>query len=200
MFDWLTGVVEQAGYLGLAFLMLIENVFPPIPSELIMPLGGYLAHEGRLNAAVVVLAGSVGSLAGTYLWYFGARHLDRQKIYGLIDRHGWWLTLSRQDMKSAEDWFESHQGRAVFFGRMVPGVRTLISVPAGFAGMPRWRFLVLSLAGTVIWVGLLTGAGYVLGTQYEKVSGWINPVTNVLLGAVVVYYLQRLIRGKGRSR
>ncbi|MGB3244568.1 MAG: DedA family protein, partial [Sulfitobacter sp.] len=161
MFDWLTGVVEQSGYLGLAFLMLIENVFPPIPSELIMPLGGYLAHEGRLNAAVVVLAGSVGSLAGTYLWYFGARHLDRQKIYGLIDRHGWWLTLSRQDMKSAEDWFESHQGRAVFFGRMVPGVRTLISVPAGFAGMPRWRFLVLSLAGTVIWVGLLTGAGYV---------------------------------------
>ena len=163
-----------------------------------MPLGGYLSQQGSLNIILVVIAGSIGSLLGTYLWYAGARRLNREKVYDIIDRHGWWLTLSREGMEKAEEWFRRHQGAAVFWGRMVPGVRTLISVPAGFAEMPPLRFAVLSLAGTIVWVSFLTGAGYLLGSQYDRVSGWINPVTNVLLGGMLLLYVIRLIRGKGR--
>ncbi|SFE84610.1 membrane protein DedA, SNARE-associated domain [Sulfitobacter brevis] len=199
MFDWLAGIVEQGGYVAIAFLMLLENVFPPIPSELIMPLGGYLAQQGTLNPVLVVIAGSIGSLAGTTLWYYGARKLNRDRVYALIDRHGWWLTVTREGMEKAEERFKRHQGAAVFWGRMLPAIRTLISVPAGFARMSLWRFLALSMAGTIIWVSLLTAAGYLLGTQYDKVSGWINPVTNVLFGALAVLYVVRLLRGKGRK-
>ena len=200
MFDWLVGVVEQGGYFGIALLMFLENVFPPIPSELIMPMGGYLAHQDRLNPVLVVLAGSLGSLAGLYLWYWLARQLNREKVYDLIDRYGRWLTLSEEGIEKAEKRFKRHAGFAVFFGRMIPGIRTLISVPAGFAQMPLGRFLALSLAGTVIWVSGLTALGYVLGSQYEKVSGWLNPVTNVLFAGIVVLYVIRLLRGKGQRK
>ena len=199
MFDWLVGVVEQGGYFGIALLMFLENVFPPIPSELIMPLGGYLAHQDRLNPVLVVISGSIGSLAGVYLWYWLAMQLNRDKVYDLIDRHGRWLTLSEESLKKAEERFKRHQGFAVFFGRMIPAIRTLISVPAGFAKMPLGRFLALSVAGTVIWVSGLTALGYVLGSQYERVSGWLNPVTNVIFGAIVLLYVVRLFRGKGRK-
>jgi len=198
MFDWLANVIEQGGYLGIAFLMLIENVFPPIPSELIMPLAGYLVHEGKLDPVLVVISGSLGSLAGTSLWYFAALRLNRDRVFDLIDRHGWWLTLTRDGLKKAEDRFRRHEGLSVFAGRMLPAIRTLISVPAGFAHMPKRRFLLLSLAGTLIWVSLLTLAGYLLGSQYDKVAGWMNPVTNVLFGALVLVYVIRLVRGKGQ--
>ncbi|MCL3883282.1 DedA family protein [Marivita sp. GX14005] len=198
MFDWLTGIVEAGGYLGIAFLMLLENVFPPIPSEIIMPLGGYLSQTGELNPILTVIAGSIGTLAGTWLWYFAAQKLSRDRIYAFVEKHGWWLTLTTESLEKAEDKFKRHEDSAVFWGRMVPAIRTVISVPAGFANMPLMRFLVISLAGTAIWTSFLTGAGYILGTQYEKVSGWLNPVTNVILIAIVGLYVLRLIRGKGR--
>lgn len=198
MFDWLTGMVEQGGYLGIALLMLVENVFPPIPSELIMPLGGYLVQQGKLDPVLVVISGSIGSLAGTSLWYLAARRLDRARFHELVDRHGRWFTVDREGMEKAERRFERHEGLAVFAGRMLPAIRTLISVPAGFARMSPWRFLALSAAGTVIWVSGLTALGYALGSQYEKVSDWLDPVTTLLFAGVAVVYVVRLLRGKGR--
>ncbi len=194
MFDWITGIIEASGAAGIAFLMLFENVFPPIPSELVMPLAGYLVYDGRLGFLLVVLAGTLGSVVGAWLWYALARKLGRQRLHDFIARHGKWLTIGTDDLDRAEHWFEAHQGRAVFFGRLIPGIRTLISVPAGFVEMPQTRFIALTLAGSLLWVTFLTSAGLALGTQYERVQSWLNPVSTGILIAIVTLYLFRLIR------
>ncbi|MCR8827614.1 DedA family protein [Pseudosulfitobacter koreensis] len=197
MFDWITGLISQTGLIGIFLLMLGENVFPPIPSEVIMPLGGFLVEQGEMTMFGAVVAGSLGSLLGTTLWYWAAVRLGADRIRRLIVKHGRWLTLSETDYDRALGWFDRHGDMAILIGRMIPGVRTLISVPAGLAGMPLARFLFLSLIGSVLWVCLLTGAGYALGSQFELVSEWLNPVTNILLGGLLVLYVYRLFKKKG---
>lgn len=197
MFDWITGLIAQSGLAGIFLLMLGENVFPPIPSEVIMPLGGFLVHEGTLSMTGVIVVGSLGSLLGTTLWYWAAQALGEARMRRLINRHGRWLTLSEADFDRARDWFHRHGNWAVLIGRMIPGVRTLISVPAGLTNMPLARFLGLSFVGSVLWVSLLTVAGYALGNQFARVSEWVNPVTNLLLGGLLALYLYRLIAHKG---
>src|SRR3546814_87088 len=141
MFDWITGLVEDGGYLGIATLMLAENLFPPIPSELIMPLAGFAAARGDLNILLVVASGAAGSLLGAVFWYAIGCWLGRERLKRWAGRHGRWLTLAPDDIDKACAWFDRHSAKAVFFGRLVPAVRTLISVPAGIAGMGRRRFL-----------------------------------------------------------
>lgn len=192
MFEWITGFIEQSGYLGIAILMFVENVFPPIPSELIMPLGGFSASEGELNIFLVILSGSIGSVAGAALWYYIGKWIGLERLKGWTSKHGRLLTLSSEEVDQANDWFERHGGKAVFLGRLIPTVRTLISVPAGFAKMPLGRFLVYSTAGTVLWIGTLAGAGYLLGGQYEQISRFLNPASNVVVGMIVLYYLYRV--------
>lgn len=198
MFDWITGLIESTGYLGIALLMLLENVFPPIPSELIMPFAGFAAARGDLSLILVILAGTVGSVAGALLWYFVGRWLGGDRIKRFAARHGRWLTLSPDEVDRAQDFFNRHCGKAVVIGRLVPGVRTLISVPAGIVGMGMTRFLLYSTLGTAVWTALLAGAGYLLESGYEQVSGWLNPVTNVILGAAVLWYLYRVVTFKPR--
>jgi len=192
MFDWITGFIEQSGYPGIALLMLLENVFPPIPSELIMPLAGYAATQGRLNILLVVAAGSLGSVAGALLWYCVGRWLGCERVRRFAGRHGRWLTVTAAEVDHARDWFRRHCGKAVFIGRLVPAIRTLISIPAGIAEMGLVRFLIYTVAGTVLWTGALAGAGYLLGAQYQQVSSWLNPASNVILGALVLWYVYRV--------
>ena len=193
MFDWIVSLVESTGYLGVAFLMFAENVFPPIPSELIMPLAGFSAARGEMNIVAVVLSGTAGSLAGLSLWYYAGRRLGIARLKALSARHGRWLTLSPGDVDRANDWFHRHGPAAVFFGRLVPAVRTLISVPAGVSGMGLAPFLAWSAAGTLIWSSLLAGAGYLLEGQYERVAAYLDPVSNVVAGLLVAYYLWRVV-------
>ncbi|ASM72936.1 MULTISPECIES: DedA family protein [Roseobacteraceae] len=197
MFDWITGLISQSGLPGIFLLMLGENMFPPIPSEVIMPLGGFLVEKGELTMPGVIIAGSLGSLLGTTLWYWAAVRLGDQRMRDLIVNYGRWLTMSEADYDRARDWFERHGNLAVLIGRMIPGVRTLISVPAGLTGMPITRFLALSLVGSVIWVALLTAAGYALGSQFALVSDWINPVSNLLFAGLAIVYVYRLFTHKG---
>ena len=199
MFDWITGLLDQLGVAAVAFLMLAENVFPPIPSEVIMPLAGFLVFQGKMNLVAVVIAGSLGSLLGTYLWYIVARKIGQKRVRRLAARHGRWLTVSLEDLDRASDWFERHGRAAVVLGRMVPGIRTVISVPAGLTGMKHAPFLLYSLLGTAIWTAFLTGMGYLLGSQYDKVSEWLNPVTTVIIVGALLLYVYRLIAGKGTS-
>ncbi len=131
MFDWLTGWINETGYVGIAGLMFLENLFPPIPSELIMPLSGYAASHGKLTMPGIVAAGSLGSLAGALFWYGVGRWLGGARIRAFAARHGAWLTMSPDDVDKANRWFCRHGGIAVFIGRLVPAVRTFISVPAG---------------------------------------------------------------------
>ncbi|CAM4186044.1 DedA family protein [Palleronia rufa] len=192
MFDWISGIVDQMGYLGIAFLMFAENVFPPIPSELIMPLAGFNAARGDMTLVGVLIAGTVGAVAGALIWYWIGLKIGARRIRRLAARHGRWLTVSPDEFNTAEDWFDRHGGAAVFFGRLVPTVRTFISVPAGLVPMPLGRFLAYSTAGTLGWNLILTGAGYLLNSQYEKVQVWLNPISTAVVVGIVGVYIWRV--------
>ena len=193
MASWIEGVVQSTGVFGIALLMLLENVFPPIPSELIMPLAGYAAAQGDANIALVILAGTIGSIAGAFFWYGIGRWIGEERLKGIADRYGRWLTLTSDDVAKADDWFDQHGHKAVLVGRVMPTVRTLISVPAGVSEM-RWStFLIYSGIGTAIWTTLLGLLGYWLGSKYEAVIAWLDPVSLAVLGLLVVIYLYRVV-------
>jgi membrane protein DedA with SNARE-associated domain len=198
MFDWIVGWVESGGYVAIALLMLLENVFPPIPSELIMPLAGFSASKGNLNIVGVVTAGTAGSLAGAFFWYWIGRAVGADRVKEFARRHGRWLTLSPGEIDRARAVFDRHRASALFLGRLIPTVRTLISLPAGVNRLPIVVFTIWTLLGTALWTSLLAGAGYLLQSQYERVSGWVNPVSNVVLAALVGWYLYRVIRFRPR--
>jgi membrane protein DedA with SNARE-associated domain len=193
MFDWITGFVARSSYVGVLLLMLAENVVPPIPSELIMPLAGFTAARGQLSLLLVVVAGTVGPLLGAVLWYYVGRRFGSERLKHLAARHGRWLTLSPADVDRADAWFGRHGTRAVFFGRLIPTVRTLISVPAGIASMPLPSFLAWSTLGTGLWTTLLTGAGYLLQSQYSRVATYLNPVSTIVVVLIAAWYLYRVV-------
>lgn len=193
MASWIETVVNGMGPIGIALLMFLENVFPPIPSELIMPLAGSAAARGEASIVLVIVAGSIGSLAGATLWYYVGLWFGEDRLKRFAARHGRFLTLTPKEIDQADDWFDRHGAKAVFFGRLMPTVRTLISVPAGLSEMSLARFLLYSAAGTAIWTTLLGLAGYWLGEKYEEVEAWLNPVSNVILGLIVAFYLYRVV-------
>lgn len=193
MLGWIADIISGMGYFGVVLLMFLENIFPPIPSEIIMPLAGFTAARDGMTLVGVILAGMLGSLLGALPWYFAGRLFGEERLKAWTDRHGRWLTLSSGEVDKALDWFERHGGAAVFFGRLVPTVRTLISVPAGLACMNLARFLIYSAAGTLLWSGLLAFAGYLLQGQYHKVSDYVGPVSTAVIVLIVVTYLYRVI-------
>jgi len=194
MFDQILKLLEQAGYLGIAALMFLENVFPPIPSELIMPMAGFEAARGDKSLPLVIAAGYVGSMLGALFWYYVGKWIGADRLKGWAARHGRWLTLKPKEVDRVDAWFDRHCAKAVFFGRLLPAIRTLISVPAGVFGMSLPRFLFFSSLGTLLWTGVLAGLGYILEGQYEKVSAYLNPVSNVIVGAIVILYIYRVVR------
>ncbi len=194
MFDKIVEIVSAFGYIGVFLLMLLENIFPPIPSELIMPLAGFVAARGDLNFIAVILVGTAGSVVGALPWYYAGAKLGQARMKRFAKRWGHWLTLSPEDVDKASEWFDRHGKGAVFFGRLIPAVRTLISVPAGIAGMSMTKFLIYSTLGSLIWTALLALAGYLLESQYEKVSEYMNPISTGVVVLMVLYYLYRLIR------
>lgn len=141
-------MVEQTGYAGVALLMFAENLFPPVPSELILPLAGFTAARGDLQFVPVVIAGTAGAVAGGLFWYLIGRWIGCDRLMSLAGRHGRWLTLGPDELDRSMAHFRRHGGRAVLIGRMTPAVRTLISIPAGVSGMPLFPFLLYTTAGT----------------------------------------------------
>jgi len=194
LFEWITGVVSEMGTLGVAVLMFLENIFPPIPSELVMPLAGFVAQREQLSFWEAVVAGSIGSLLGAVAWYRVAQVVGEKRLRAWVDRNGRWLTLSCADIDKAKGWFDRHGGVSVMIGRLIPGVRTFISVPAGFARMQPVPFVLYSAVGTVLWTTALAYAGRLLGGNHEKVGRYLDPVVWVLLSAFLVAYVVRLVR------
>lgn len=192
MVDWVTNLIESGGYLTIAFLMLLENVFPPIPSEIVMPAAGLAAAQGDLNIVLVVLSGSIGSLAGAYFWYWIGVKVSAERLKRWAAEHGRWLTLTPKEIDHVDAWFDEHGHKAVLIGRLVPTVRTLISVPAGLTGMSVGRFLVYSAIGTSVWTALLAGAGYWLEEGYQQASHIINPLSTAITVGLVAWYLYRV--------
>jgi membrane protein DedA with SNARE-associated domain len=170
MFDWIVSVIARLGYVGIALLTFLENVCPPIPSELVIPLAGFVAARGELRIVTVIAVATAGSLAGATVWYVVGQRIGEPRLKRWVSRHGKWLTLSAKDVDRSNDWFRRHGRGAVFVGRLVPGVRTFVSLPAGFSGMPLAPFLLYSALGTVIWTGVLAGAGVVLQANFSRVG------------------------------
>jgi membrane protein DedA with SNARE-associated domain len=204
MMDWfsvetINNLVASLGYWGIAFLMFAENIFPPIPSELIMPLAGFVVAQGKMNFGLAVFAGTVGTMAGTYAWYYLGRLVNYQRLQAWADRYGKWMQVSGKDIDRVNNWFDKYGAKAVLFGRMVPGIRTLISLPAGMNQMSFLTFTIYSTIGTFFWTLALTAAGYFLGDNYTKVEDYIDPISKIvkflLLGLVgfFIYWISKKI-------
>jgi len=192
MFDWMVHVIESGGYLGIATLMLLAILLPPLPSELIMPLAGFDAAIGEFDPLAVIAAGTFGTVVGTIFWYSVGRALGLDRLKHWSGRHGRWLTLCPNDLDRAACWFEKNGSAAVFLGRILPAIRTLVSIAAGIFEMSFGRFLLFSTLGSTLWNTALTGAGYVLESRYAVVAAYLNPTTNLIVILIVGYYFYRL--------
>ena len=186
MTDWIISIMEQLGYFGIALLMFLDNVFPPIPSEVIMPSAGFAASNGQVLLSGVIIAGSIGSLVAAALLYWVGRKIPNQSIFNWVDRYGKYLFIKSDEVKKALDWFEKYGHRVVFFGRMVPAVRSLISIPAGMSHMPFWKFMLYSGVGTIIWTTFLACVGYYFGNNIELMQQIFSRVGYVIIGIVLI--------------
>jgi membrane protein DedA with SNARE-associated domain len=194
--SWILNFIESGGYLAVALLMLLENIFPPIPSEVVMPVAGIVAGRGDLNVALVIVFGTIGAVVGQLLWYWLGLKVGEEGLKRLARKHGRWLTVSPKDIDKADDWFDEHGAKAVLLGRMVPGVRTLISLPAGLSEMPMKKFLLYSSIGSGVWTSALAIAGYALGERSESVTHWIGPVSTTVIVVIAAYYVYRVVTFK----
>lgn len=198
MVDFIIITIQTTGYVGIALLMVLENVFPPIPSEIIVPFAGFVAARGELWFPGVVMAATFGSVIGALPWYYLGVWFNEARIKRLASCYGRWLTMTPGDVDTASVWFHQYGPAAVFFGRMIPTVRTLISVPAGIVRMSLPAFLLLTTLGSAIWVTLLASAGLLLDAHYERVGTFVEPVTNVVIIVIVGTYIYRLVTYSGR--
>ena len=196
MADWILNFMNSLGYLGIVLLMIAENLFPPLPSELILPAAGFAAAQGKLSLPLVVLAGALGSVLGTLPLYYVGRVVNEERLVVWADRYGRWLTLRGKDVRKADDWFDRHGPKAVLFGRMVPGIRSLLSLPAGMSEMPLPTFLLYSSVGSGLWATLLAGAGYLLGSNYEVVEQYVGPVGTGVVALLAVGAVVWIVRRK----
>jgi membrane protein DedA with SNARE-associated domain len=178
----LSQVLRDLGYAGLALLMLAETVFPPIPSEAVLPLAGYLVERGDFNYVLVLLTSTAGSVLGAMLLYEAARHGGRP----FAERFLRFAHLQPEKLDEAERWFARRGALIVLLGRCVPGMRSLVSLPAGLLRMPRLQYLGLTLLGSAIWNTVLVTVGYLLGSQWERVADVIGPISKPLVAVVVV--------------
>ena len=174
------------GYVAIFATMFLENLFPPIPSEMIMPLGGFYVQQGKLALLPVVIAGLGGTVLGALPWYGLGRLINEERLEQWLERHGRWIGISANDLKRSRIWFNRYGTALVFWGRLVPGVRTLISVPAGMELMPITPFLLWTTGGSLIWVLILTLSGLALGSGYDNVELWLEPVAKAVKIILVI--------------
>ncbi len=195
--------MEQLGYLGIALLMFLDNIFPPIPSEIIMPSAGYTASRGQLLFSGVIVAGSIGSLAAAAVLYWIGYLFKPEAIYRFTGRYGKYLFIKVSDVETALRWFEQYGHRVVFFGRMVPAVRSLISIPAGMSRMPFWKFMLYSSLGTVIWTTFLAAVGFYFGENQALMHDIFSKIGYAILtlaAAVISVLYWRHKRRKSAQR
>lgn len=193
---WINDAVASGGYPALAGLILVENVFPPIPSELILPLAGFYVGTGELIFLIAVLAATIGSVVGALILYGAARRGGRPLIY----RYSKVLRVKEAELDRADAWFDKHGPWIVLFGRLIPGVRSIVSVPAGLSEMPLWHFVALTALGSAVWNSALIGAGWALGDQWGALEQYIGPLSRVALVVVIAGIAAFIVRRWQLSR
>ena len=199
MSDWVIRLIEQAGYLGVGFLMFLETLFPPIPSEVIMPVAGVAAAKGKLGLGWVIASGTAGAMLGNIVWYLAARALGVIRLKPFILKWGRWLTIEWHEIERAEQWFARSGWLLVGLGRLLPTVRSIVSVPAGLLRMRFLTFFVASTIGTAVWTALLAGSGFKMGEHFKDIDRWLGPVSNGIILLLMAVYAWRLWRGQGRQ-
>lgn len=199
MTDFILRVITWGGYWGIALLMAVENVFPPIPSEIIMGFGGVAVARGDFRFLPLLVVGTLGATAGNYLWYMVGRRLGTRGLKPLVDRYGRWLTMDWEDVEALRRNFRERGGRIVFTFRCLPTFRTMISLPAGMARMPRWRFLAFTFAGSAVWNAALIAGGYVLGTRFGALEQWVGWAGLCIVAATILFYFYRVITWRSRN-
>jgi membrane protein DedA with SNARE-associated domain len=204
--SWVTDLVHTFGYPGVAFAVAAENIFPPIPSEVVLPLAGFLAGQGRFSFILVIIAATIGSVIGALALYAVGRWLGEPRMRRFVCRYGGWFLVTEDDFDTSLDWFSRHGRKSVMLGRVVPLVRSLVSIPAGIAGIPLLPFVVYSAIGSAVWNTILISAGWILGDQWDRVENYTRPLTYLVLvaGAVFVAWFvwkrRNLVRRVPRER
>jgi membrane protein DedA with SNARE-associated domain len=201
--EWVTSVVESLCYGGVAFLVALENLFPPIPSEVVLPLAGFVAANGDASFAGMVVAATIGSMIGAFLLYGISAAIGPARLRALVVRYGRWFRLDEADLDRTEEWFDRRANVAVLFCRCVPLMRSLISIPAGFRRMSIIPFTLYTLIGSLVWNVVLIGAGYLLGERWGQVEEPLELFKNAVLAAIAIavawYIWRRVVRPRVRG-
>jgi membrane protein DedA with SNARE-associated domain len=201
--EWVTDVIDSLGYVGVALLVALENLFPPIPSEIVLPFAGFVARDGGATLIGMIIAATVGSLVGAWMLYAIAAWIGPERLHGFVVRHGKWFRLTTRDLDRAEHWFDRRAIAAVLVGRCVPLIRSLVSIPAGFRRMPFVTFTVCTVIGSLVWNSALIGAGYALRSNWERVEKVVDyfqyAVIAAILAAIAWYVWSRFLSPKARQ-
>jgi len=199
MTEFILNGIAWGGYIGIFLLMALENIIPPIPSEVIMGLGGMAVARGDMAMVPLVLWGTAGTTAGNYVWYHIGRHVGYVRFRPFVERHGRWLTMEWEDVEKLHRFFVHHGGWVVFVFRFMPTFRTMVSLPAGMARMPRWRFLIATAGGSAIWNTILAAAGLYLDRRFQELDRYVGPLAIALTVAIVVFYIYRVVTWRPRA-
>ena len=195
--DYINLAVEKnstIAYLTICLAMFLENIIPPIPSEIIMPLGGFFVYQQKLNFYILVFWGLLGTILGSLPWYYLGRLVNEKRLAIFLEKKGKYLGISSNDLIKSKKWFDRYGVSLVFWGRLVPGIRTLISVPAGIELMPLRKFLLWTTFGSLIWVVLLTYAGYLFGENYSNIETYVDQIKNFVKPILILFFLYFFIK------
>lgn len=194
---WVVDLIDRIGAPGVGLLIALETVFPPIPSEVVLPFAGFSAARGDLDLVLAWIAATVGALVGAYVLYAVGALVGYERVHELAGKR-WFLLFSQADLARGERFFDTHGGKVVLLARFVPFLRSIVSVPAGFSRMPLLRFTALTALGSGLWNALFLYAGYRLGADWEQVQGWLGPVgyavTALVVGALVWLVVRQVRR------
>ena len=182
---WVQDVIEQLGYVGVALLVVLENVFPPIPSEIVLPFAGFVAQQGNYSVVLMILVATVGSVIGALIMYWIAAIIGDERLHAFTRKFGKWVQIREADLTRAEEWFDRHAMSAVLVGRCVPLIRSVVSIPAGFRRMKLIPYIAYTFLGSLVWNIALVGAGAVLGENWERVGSYVGVFQWVVIALVV---------------
>ena len=209
--NWVQDVINQFGYIGVALLVVIENVFPPIPSEIVLPFAGFVAKQSASTDALsaaqsdtsvvgMMIAATIGSVIGALILYAIAAAIGPERLRAFVERFGRWFGVKPSDLVRAEAWFDKRSAVAVLVGRCVPLIRSIVSIPAGFRRMKLTSFVVLTAIGSAVWNIALIGTGAVLGDQWERVGEYVGVFQWLVIGAILILLVRFVLTRVKRRR
>jgi membrane protein DedA with SNARE-associated domain len=193
-------IIDAIGLIGVAFLIALESIFPPIPSEIVLLLAGFNVDTGRFPLVPTVIMATVGSVVGAWVLYGVGAWIRDDRMERLLARVGRWVGFTPDDVATGFRWFDRHGAKVVFFGRLIPVVRSVVSIPAGAERMPFWRFTALTAAGSLLWNALWIGVGSLLGDRWHQADDWHGVVNNVVMGALVLGFVWLVVKARRRNR